>query len=224
MEKVFERIRKEAEQAMARTSHAFDHVERVYNMCMHLAEGEQVDLDVLKAAAWLHDIARNEEDADSSGETDHALLGGKKAEKILKEVGFPAEKIERVQECIRTHRFRSDRKPESIEAKILFDADKLDALGAVGVARGYVWTGENGAQIYRPCVNIEEYIKENLGGKKNGIIQDKTKHTAHIEFETKHKHVKDRMFTQKGKAIAEERIAYYKSFLDRMEQEIKGEL
>ncbi len=225
MEKVFEKIRNEAEESLARGSHNFEHVERVYNLCMRLAEEieEEADLEVLKAAAWLHDIARHEEDEDSSGKTDHALTGTEKAGKILREVGFPEKKIKKVQECICTHRFRADRQPESTEAKILFDADKLDAVGAVGVARGILWYAENNANpIKIEKRNAEEYAKENLCGKTNGRIQDKKKHSMQIEFETKLRHLPSKMHFQKTKELAEERAGFYKQFIERMEKEING--
>ncbi len=225
MEKVFEEIRKEAERSILRESHNFEHVERVYNTCIHVAEEleEEIDLDVLKAAAWLHDVARQEEDEDSSSETDHALIGAERAEKILRNAGFPEEKINHVQECIKTHRFRADRKAESTEAKILFDADKLDAIGAVGVARGIMWYAENNANpIKIEERSTEEYAKENLCGKTNSRIQDKKKHSMQIEFETKLGKLSSKMHFQKTKELAKERSEFYKQFIQRMEEEIKG--
>ena len=72
--------------------------------------------------------------------------------------------------------------------------------------------------------NIEKYIDENLGGKINGRIQDKTKHSPQIEFETKLKFLITKLHTEKAKEVCKERIEFYKSFLDRLKREINGEL
>jgi len=77
---------------------------------------------------------------------------------LLQKIGFSEDKIQKVQECIASHRYRGEQEPKSIEAKILFDADKLDSLGAIGIARAFAWVGRNNAKIYSE-ENIEEYIK-----------------------------------------------------------------
>jgi uncharacterized protein len=227
MEERLRKIKEMVEKEMQGTtpSHDFSHVMRVYNLCLHLAKYEEnVDLEVLKAAALLHDIARLKEDMDNTGKTDHAIESANMAEKILKELNYPREKIEKIKHCIITHRFRGNNRPETIEAKILFDADKLDSIGAIGIARSFCWQGENKARIYSD-VPLEKYIKENLvGGKANGRIKDKSKHAANIEFETKLKHVPSKLFTTKGKEIAKERIKFMKEFFERLEKEINAEL
>jgi uncharacterized protein len=143
---------------------------------------------------------------------------------ILKDLGFSKNKIEHIQDCIISHRYKNKHEPKTIEAKILFDADKLDALGAIGLARGFVWVGRNKAKIYSKP-NLEEYIKDNLvGGKTNGRIKDKTMHSPQIEFETKWKFIKDRLHTKEAKELAQKRIEYSKSFLDKLENEATGEI
>ena len=223
MDSQFQNIKEIVANELSCSAHQMDHVMRVYELCLSLAKNEDVDLDVLKAAALLHDIARVKEDNDSSGNTDHAVLGAEMAGPILKRLGFNDEKIKHIQDCIVSHRYRTGNRPETKEAQILFDADKLDTAGAIGVARGFVWVGRNNAKIYTD-IDIDEYIKDNLGGDISGRIQDKTKHSQQIEFETKLKFLEDRLHTKKAKEICRERLAYYKSFLDRLEKEIKGEL
>jgi uncharacterized protein len=223
MENKFKKIKEIAEKGSS-FEHKMDHVMRVYNMCLLLAKNEDVDLDILKAAALLHDIARSKEDEDKTGKVDHALLGAEMAESILKDLDFPREKIQSVKDCIASHRYRNDHEPKTMEAKILFDADKLDTIGAIGVARSFVWIGKNNANIYSD-EDSKKYVKENLeGGKLNGKIIDKTKHSPQIEFETKTKFLKEKLYTGKGKKICEERIEYVEKFLDRLEKEIKGEI
>jgi uncharacterized protein len=223
MENKFEKI-KEIVEKKTSFEHKMDHILRVYNLCLLLAKNENVDLDVLKAAALLHDIARTKEDKDATGKIDHALLGAEMAGPILKKLGFPEDKIQTIKDCITSHRYRNDYEPKTLEAKILFDADKLDTIGAIGVARSFVWIGKNDAKIYSD-ENPKEYIKNNLeGGKINGKIIDKTKHSPQIEFQTKTKFLKGKLYTKKGKEICKERIEYAEKFLNRLEKEIKGEL
>jgi uncharacterized protein len=225
MEKKFEKIKEIVSERLKDCSaHDIEHVERVYNLCLYLAKDKKTDLEVLKIAALLHDIGGLEEINDPTGQIDHAVVGAEMAGSILKDLGFSKNKIEHIQDCIISHRYKNKHEPKTIEAKILFDADKLDALGAIGLARGFVWVGRNKAKIYSKP-NLEEYIKDNLvGGKTNGRIKDKTMHSPQIEFETKWKFIKDRLHTKEAKELAQKRIEYSKSFLDKLENEATGEI
>ena len=223
MEYKFQKIKEVVEKKLSCSAHSMDHVMRVYSLCLRLAEDENIDLNILQASALLHDIARVKEDNDLTGNTDHAILSSKMAAPILQDLGFSENKIKHIQDCIISHRYRTGNKPNTKEAQILFDADKLDALGALGIARGFVWVGRNNAKIYSN-VDINEYIKNNLGGDINGRIQDKIKHSPQIEFETKLKFLVNKLYTKKAKEIARERTEFYKKFLDRLEKEINGDL
>jgi len=222
-EKNFQKIQVAVEKELSCSAHNMDHVLRVYNLSLHLAEGENVDLDVLKAAALLHDIARVKEDNDQTGQTDHAILSAEMCIPILKEVNFSAEKIKHVQDCIVSHRYRTGNEPKTLEAKILFDADKLDTIGAIGIARSFVWVGRNKAKIYSD-VDLDKYIAENLGGKINGRIQDKTKHSLQIEYKTKLVFLAGKLNTAKAKEVCKERLEFFENFLGRLEKEVKGEI
>lgn len=224
MEEKFLKIKEIVEKEQYCSAHQIDHIERVYNLCLHLAEGEDVDLDVLKAAVLLHDIAGAKEMDDSTGNTDHAIEGAKMAEPILRELGFSEEKIKHIQDCIISHRYKTKNKPKTLEAKILFDADKLEAVGAIGVARAFSWIGRNGGYIYKQPENLQQYIKENLNGELGGRIQDKSKHSPQIEFEVKTKFLADKLYTKKAREYCKERTEYFKNFLERLEKEIKGEI
>jgi len=225
MDNNLEKIKEIVEQMSSDAGHKFDHVMRVYNLAMHIAEkeSEEIDIEVLQAAALLHDIGGVKEINDPSGNTDHAIEGAKMAEPILQQMGYSAEKIKHIQDCIISHRFKTENKPKTIEAKILFDADKLDANGAIGLARMFIWIQNNKAHIYRK-VNIDDYIKENLCGKINGRIQDKSKHSPQIEYEIKIKFLIDRLHTETAKEICKDRSAFFKEFLDRLEKEINGQM
>lgn len=206
------------------SAHDLEHVFRVYNLALKIAEGEEVDMEVLKAAVLLHDIARVEEDKDNTGSINHAELGAVMAGEFLRTIDFPESKIPLVENCIRIHRYRTDRKPQSIEEKILFDADKLDSVGAIGVARSFGWAGKHGCKIFYKPDNMSDYIDDNMNGKKNGVIQNKSLHSVQIEFDIKLKELPDLMYTSKAKEVAKERVAYFQAFMDRLESEIKGEV
>lgn len=221
MDDKFQKIKKAVEKELSCSAHDIDHIARVYNLCFSLAKNEKVDSEVLRAAALLHDVARAREDGDSSGKTDHAALSAKMSGPILKRLGFSQEKINHIKECIVSHRYRTGSPPKTKEAKILFDADKLDALGAIGVARSFVWVGKNNAKIHTSA-DIDRYIKDNLGGKINGRIRDKTKHTPQIEFETKLKFLANKLNTRQAKIVGKERTKFYRDFLKRLQKEIKG--
>jgi uncharacterized protein len=206
------------------SSHTVDHIQRVWRTAVQIAaEEKDVNLDVLKPAILLHDIARIKEDTDKSGKIDHALLGAEIAEEILKQMQYPEETIQKVKHCIETHRFRSEREPVSIEAKILYDADKVDAMGAIGVARFYMIAGRYREQLYS-FVPVEQYTAENIvGGKANGRIKEISKHTPNLEFE-KMRDIFGKLHTAKAREIAGERVKYMEEFFKRIRSEIVGEV
>lgn len=223
MDERFAKIKESVDKELSCSAHSMDHVMRVYNTCKLLAADSNADYDVLLPAALLHDIARVKEDNDSTGKTDHAVVSAQMAGPILTGLGYSPETISKITHCILAHRYRTGHTPQTTEAKILFDADKLDSIGAIGIARSFVWVGRNNAGIYRKP-DMDVYTQENLGGKANGRIQDKTKHSPQIEYETKTKFLIEKMHLPKSKEVCMERLAFYKSVLDRLEKEVKGEL
>ena len=222
MEEKYEKMKEIVEKELSCSSHNMEHVIRVYNMCLYLAEGEPVDLDVLKAAALLHDIARVKEDEDVTGNTDHALLGAEMAEEILKDFDYSSEKREKILHCIRSHRYRKSMTPQSREALILFDADKLDVLGAVGVARCFMIAGKYNERIHSD-VPLDVYVEDNtVDGKLHGRVKDISKHAPNIEFETKFKHIPDVLYSEKAREIAQKRLKVMIDFFEELEREIHG--
>lgn len=175
-------------------THGFSHVERVFNLCMHIGKEEGADLEVLGLAALLHDIARPLED--SGKVKDHAIEGARLARRYLRSIGYPEEKVEAVAHAIEAHRFSRGPGPKTLEAKILSDADKLDAIGAVGIARVFMYSGEHGRDIEASIRHFEEKILK----------------------------LKDLMYTETAKRIAEERHRFTEEFIKRLRLEIEGEL
>jgi uncharacterized protein len=208
-----EAVRAEARARLddARGSHDWDHTERVLSLALHIGRREGADLTILRLAALLHDIGRAEEDR-SNGRLCHAEAGAREARVILERHGLAGEMIDAIVHCIGTHRFRKAAKPETLEARILFDADKLDSIGAAGIGRAFLFAGEVGARMHDPDVDVEKtkpYTRED---------------TAYREFLVKLRHVKDRMTTAEGKRLARGRHAFMTAFFRRLNRETAGEL
>lgn len=134
--------------------HDLSHVYRVLMLVLDIAQYETVDMDVLITATLFHDIARDEERVNSA--VCHAERGAELVGGILNKFFYTSFQIARIQECIRTHRFRGINHPKSMEAKILFDADKLDAVGCIGVARALMYAGIIGEPLYSTEKNFSE--------------------------------------------------------------------
>lgn len=189
-------------------AHDWHHVKRVQNLAETLLDEYDVDETVVRHAVLLHDIGRAREDA---GEIDdHAAWGAREARTILADRGFDDGHIEAVCHCIRVHRYSNALEPETLEAEVLCDADNLDALGAVGVARCFSYGGERGETIYDPEIPPEA---------------DDTTTGAHQynHFYKKILDLPERMYTDAGRAIADDRAAFVESFLDRFDREIAGD-
>jgi uncharacterized protein len=224
MHTILPQIRSAVEQELSCSAHNMDHVDRVLRLCQFLSQGDpEVDPDILSAAALLHDIARVKEDQDPTGQTDHAVVGAAMAAALLRRLGVPEAKIAAITHCIESHRYRTANPPRSKEAKILFDADKLDVIGAIGIARSYAITGQYGEAFYSDTP-LDEYIRENLiGGIPTGRVKDISKHATNLEFELKLKHIPEKLYTDRAKSLAVHRIAFMKAFFEELKLEIKGE-
>ncbi|OPZ34988.1 MAG: putative hydrolase [Spirochaetes bacterium ADurb.BinA120] len=191
-------------------SHGWDHVERVMAFAERLALAEGADPFIVRLAAALHDIARAEEDA-SPGTLCHAEEGSREAYLFLRELGLDEGPSRHVADCVLTHRFRKARVPATVEAAVLHDADKLDAIGAIGVGRAFLFAGEVGAIVHNGDVDIrltEDYSEED---------------TAYREYSVKLKHLKERMLTAEGRRLAEGRHDFMVEFFERLDREHRGE-
>jgi uncharacterized protein len=210
---LYSQIIKEAQKFFknAKGSHDWEHTERVLNLCIHIGKKEKADIEVLRLAAILHDIGRGKEDK-SKGKICHAKQGAVLAKKFLRKYGFSDAKINRIVHCIENHRFRGNNKFESKEAKILYDADKLDGIGAVGIGRAFLFAGEVGARLHNKDIDIEK--------TKPYTIED----TAYREFYFKLRKIRERMLTREGKRIAKDRHKYMVDFFRRLDKEVDGQL
>jgi len=192
--------------------HDFDHVLRVVALADRLAEEEGANREIVRTAALLHDMARAEEHSSNRLETepenDHARLGAQRAREIL--AGEAADFVEAVAHAIEAHRYRNAIAPRTIEAKVLFDADKLDSIGAVGVARAFAF----GGVVHQPL----------WGEVSAGYIPGGDEvHTPHHEFHVKLRHIKDQLYTATGRRIGEARHRVMAAFYEQMAAEVRGE-
>lgn len=196
----------------ANACHDWDHVKRVCNLALIIGREEKADLEIIAIASLLHDIKKTEE-MKKKGKICHALRGAKEATKILMELGFDRDITQRVEHCIAAHRNKNNVTPTTIEARALFDADKIDSLGAIGIGRTFLFAGKIGARLHNSEVkNI--YDTETYGPED----------TAYREFMVTLRHSLDKMFTKTGKKIAKRRLQYMSTFFARLDEETKGEL
>jgi uncharacterized protein len=170
-------------------SHGLDHVLRVVSLCESIGKAENADMMVLLPAALFHDIARQKE---REMGIPHEEAGAQMAECYLRSIRYDEERIVKITHAIRTHRYRSTAKPETLEARILSDADKLDAMGAVGIARTFIRAGEHGGDIRDAVEHIHDKLL-NLYGL---------------------------MYTGTAKKIAEERHRILCAFLETLTDEM----
>ncbi len=193
----------------ARGSHDWDHTLRVHRLCCRIGDAEGADPLVTRAAAYLHDIGRAHQDR-ANGGVCHAQQGAAMARDILGALPVAADRRENIVHCIATHRFRSGDAPRTLEARVLFDADKLDAIGAVGVARAYLFAGELGARLHSPEVDVADEPPYSIND------------TGYREYVVKLSRVQARILTATGRRLADERHRFMVRFFDRFLEEVDG--
>ncbi len=178
---------------MEDSAHDKEHIYRVlYNALEIAGTEENVNYDILIAACLLHDIGRKEQYENPA--LCHARIGGEKAYCFLTENGFAPEYARQVEQCIRTHRYRRDEQPQSLEAKILFDADKLDVAGAIGMARTLIYKGAVAEPLY--SVSADGIVLNGENDAKPSFFQ---------EYKYKLEKLYDRFYTRRATELAKER-------------------
>jgi uncharacterized protein len=194
------------------SAHDFAHILRVLRLAEKIARAEGANLEVVRAAALLHDIARADEDRGGIA-LDHAARAAEQARALLLNKGATEQFAARVAEAIRAHRFRGTQQAESLEAQVLFDADKLDAIGAIGVARAYAVAGS---------LNQKLYTEPNGGGRATRD-QHNRDHSPVAEFDVKLSKLRGRFHTPTARAIAEGRHRFMVEFFERLAREVAGD-
>jgi uncharacterized protein len=195
--------------------HSFEHVLRVKAMAERIGRAEGADLEIIEAAAYLHDSRGASPEEGGKARKEHHIASAEFAGEVLASKGWSQERIEAVQHCIRAHRYRHNgERPETLEAQCLFDADKLDVLGAVGAARTIAYAVLAGQPV------LSEPSQQFL---ETGIKEPGEPHSSYHEYLFKLRKVKDQLFTTTGKLIAEDRNDFLTEFYTRLLAEYKGE-
>jgi len=193
-------------------SHNSDHFFRVENIAKRIAKDEGADIEVIEAACLLFDVARGMEDR---GEIkDHSEKGAEIAREILSKIDFPKEKIEKVCDAILAHRRSKNLEPKTLEAKILRDADYLDAMGAINVIR-VVASSLQSNKYKRPIYSDKPYEDRDDIGYTSAY--------HFMLYEVKHpKHQPESFYTKLGKKLAEDRLKFSREYVERLGDEWHG--
>lgn len=195
-------------QCMNDGAHDKEHVYRVLYYVVDIAKDYAVDMDVLIASSLLHDIGRDAQFKDHN--VDHALYGADMAYDYILTLGWGRDKAEQIKSCIRSHRYRRDCEPESIEAKILFDADKLDVCGVVGIARTLAYKGIVAEPLY--TIDVHGGVNDGIDGIAPSFFQ---------EYHYKLKNIYDHFYTDRARTIAEGRKASAQYIYENMLAEVQ---
>ncbi len=212
-----------AKETMARegaedAAHDYDHLVRVMALADTIQAHEGGDLPTIWAAVALHDIGQERERRYGG---DHALIGADLAAELLTATVFPQQSIPIVQQAIRDHRMTGGGTPQSLEGRILYDADKIDSLGAIGIARLYCITGRYNQKIYAP---LPADIVEPVDPLVVRSLRRRPDYSPSIEFQLLFGNLPDRMTTPTGRELAQERYDYMKDFFTRLRKEAEGQL
>jgi uncharacterized protein len=189
------------------SAHDSQHIYRVLYYALDIANEINVDKDVLIAASLLHDIGR--EAQNNNPECDHAIVGADMAYDFLRGIGWSDCEAAHVKACISTHRYRNNNSPKSIEAKVLYDADKLDSTGTMGIARTLIYNGI----ISQPLYYVDEFGKV-LDGRDDNIP------SFFREYNWKLKNIYDKFYTNSARLIAEERRKSSIEFYENIYNEV----
>lgn len=202
----FNRIEAYMLECMRDSAHDREHIYRVLYTALEIAESETADPEILTAACLLHDIGRPAQLANPM--LCHAEVGSAMAYDFLVGIGWTENRAAHVRDCVYTHRFRSERPPRSIEAKILFDADKIDVSGAVGIARSLMYRGTVGEPLYSRSAD------GTIDGDYPSFFR---------EYNFKLKNIYGKFFTQRGREIALGRKKAAEDFYAALLSEVNAE-
>jgi len=199
-------------------SHDYDHIVRVMALADTISKQEGGDLPIIWAAVAFHDIGQERERLHGG---DHAYIGAEMAGDFLTNTRFPQDAIPQVQAAIREHRMTGKNIPHTIEGRILYDADKIDCLGAIGIARLYCITGRYNQKIYS---TLPSDLAEPVDPLVVRELRRSPDYSPSIEFQLLFDNLPERMTTATGRSLAQERYDYMATFFSRLRDEIEGTL
>lgn len=189
--------------------HDWDHTARVLTNARAIARAEGAAMAVVEFAAVLHDVGRLEE-LNDQGKSCHARIGARLVPRLLADVGVEdARFVGHVRNCVLSHRYRrrDGPPPQTLEARTVYDADKLDSMGAVGVGRAFHFAGRIGARLHNTDA-------EALAGESYG-----REDSAYREFLVKLRHLHAALLTDEGRRLGAQRHAFMVAFFDRLNRE-----
>ncbi len=199
--------------------HGLEHIQRVYRLAERIAQEESADVEIVRAAALLHDldsslIASGSEPS-ANLRQQHQLSSAELAGEILQAEGWSQERIAAVQHCIRSHRFRQQSEPpQTLEARVLYDADKLDAIGATGFARAIAFAVQANQPFYaRPSVQFST----------TGQAQPGEPHSAYHEYIFKLSKIESGLHTPSARRLAQKRSQVMHSAFEHLAAEMEGD-
>ena len=199
-------------------AHDFDHLERVMAVADTISAQEGGDLPIIWATVAFHDIGQERERRYGG---DHAFIGAELAAELLSNTSFPQASIPAVQQAIREHRMTGGVAPQTLEGRILYDADKIDGLGAIGIGRLYMITGRYNQKVYTP---VSDDIVEPVDPLLVRQLRRRPDYSPSIEFQLLFGNLPERMMTRTGREIARERFAFMQEFFTRLRKEAEGKL
>lgn len=217
--------------------HGYDHIVRVYHIAERLAAAEGADIEIVRAAALLHDAQgihvpetlspdtplpndhitarQSRQNTNHSRRVDHQQSAAEFTKQFLYTEGWPEGRIAAVVHCIRAHRFRDNREePVTLEAMVIFDADKLDAIGAIGVARAIAYAIKDNQPIY--AQPSDKFLQSGETGPGEA-------HSAYHEYVYKLSKLKDLLYTRSGRELAQARHKIMSGFFESLVEEWKAE-
>lgn len=207
-----------AQEEFKDASHDYDHLLRVMSLAETIQTHEGGDLPTLWAAVAFHDIGQERERLHGG---DHAQIGAEMAANLLSNTAFPQDRIGAVQQAIQDHRMTGGKTPRSLEGRILYDADKIDCLGAIGIARLFCITGRYNQKIYS---TVPPEVSQPVDPLLVRQLRRRPDYSPSVEFELLFGNMPQRMTTATGRDMAQERFDYMRSFFTRLRQEVDGDL
>lgn len=192
-------------------AHDFDHVLRVTKLGIRIAQAEGADEEIVRAAALLHDLPIS-----GSGRTNHHFAAADFAADHLRVAGMGARRIEKVVHCIQAHRYRDHSvQPQTLEAKCLYDADKLDSIGAIGVARAFAHAGNHSSRLWnQPVAEAPPYHAQ----------PDGPEYTPVHEYVYKLRRILATLYTPSAREIGKQRHNFMTRFYEQLDAEMTGQL
>jgi uncharacterized protein len=206
IEKVYEKVKAQFEADT--TGHDWHHIQRVVDVALYIQEREGGDREIVELAALLHDISDHKL---NGGKLNH---GGNVATEILNELGFPSHKTELIASIVDGVSYKGAGvadKMDSIEGKIVQDADRLDAIGAIGIARAFAYGGHKNRPLYMPESEPEMH-------NSFEIYANSKSHTINHFYE-KLLLLKDRLHTNTAKSIGQQRHDFMVQYLEQFYNE-----